>query len=121
MDEQRKRAYRYLLFRVFQDIRESTFFVLNRPRWWSPQFWRRMLYVLRRIHAISDWLHDIAQVSATDFEGFDEKLFWEEMETLNQRMPDLGLPQYKEAFEHELRAALSGLTLALKNRARGEK
>jgi hypothetical protein len=65
MDEQRKRAYRNLLYWAMLDLRSHTpvspYTLLH---WWNPRIWLRCVAQLRRTVIIADWLHNLAMFSA---------------------------------------------------------
>jgi hypothetical protein len=99
MDEQRKRAYRYLLYMAMLDIR---------PIRWIPFSFRTLLTPLQRkrsktsIHragTIADLMHNLAMFSAYDFEQFDEAWFWREFDSYQQNYPKFELTRYKNRFE----------------------
>lgn len=98
MDEQRKRAYRHLLYRATLDIRPLAWLRLG----WNPLKWRQNAWLVRRAGTIADWLHNLASYSERDFEGFDEAWLWRDFENLNRRHPDYQLSCYKDAFERRL-------------------
>ena len=102
MDEHRKSAYRYLIYRALLDIRPLAWLRLGTFRILNPLHWRSELRLIRRAGAIADWLHNIALFSALDFERFDEAWFWRELENLNKKHPEYGLISYKEIFERKL-------------------
>ena len=79
MDEARKKAYRLLLYHAMLDIGPIQWL----PRSWNPFRWRRQLRLHQRAGEIADWLHNLAQFSALDFEGFDEDWFWREFRQFN--------------------------------------
>jgi hypothetical protein len=95
MDDARKKAYRYLLYHAMLDIRLIQWL----PRSWNPFRWR---HSYQRAGVIADWLHNLAQFSALDFEGFDEDWFWREFRQFNERYPDYGLTHYQDLFLSEV-------------------
>ena len=104
MDTARQRAYRRLIYWAMLDMRAhipSSPYSAHDPVW-SPKFWLR----LRRRHhynlSVADWLHNLAQFAAGDFEKFDESWFWREHEQLIARFPELRGQRYYERFEQEL-------------------
>ncbi len=72
MDEQRKNAYRYLLYRAMLDIRPLGWMNWGWVRAWNPLYWRRERPRIRYAGAVADWLHNMAAFSSRDFEGFNE-------------------------------------------------
>jgi hypothetical protein len=102
VDEQRKRAYRWLLYRAALEIR---------PLRWLGTSWRERFNPISRWHnarravaagALADWLHNLALFSALDFEHFDEDRFWTDHKWFEAHYPWLNLRWYREEFEREL-------------------
>jgi len=102
MDEARKKAYRFLLYHAMLDIRPIQWL----PRSWNPFRWRRLH---QKAGVIADWLHNLAQFSALEFEGFDEDWFWREFRQFNERYPDYGLSHYQDLFLSEALKEQHGL------------
>jgi hypothetical protein len=97
MDERRKRAYRYLLYRAMLDIRPIAWLRLrNPPRW--PDEVRR----IRQAGALADWLHNLALFSSLDFTRFDEECSWKDGQSLKARYPGLDPERYHRLFEEQL-------------------
>ncbi|MEQ8789522.1 MAG: hypothetical protein RIC55_24725 [Pirellulaceae bacterium] len=99
MDDQRKNAYRYLLYWAMLDIRLVAWIRLP---WWNPFAWRQ---TWRRIHyagSVADWLHNLAFFASTEFEGFDEEWFWNELHSFERRFGDFDLGRYKSVFDRRL-------------------
>src|SRR3954463_16520372 len=99
MDEQRKHAYRWLLYWAMLDIR---------PLGWSggswcqklnPYFWRSRSRRVRIAGAVAEWLHNLAIFSALDFARFDEERFWKDYQWMLDNNPRLGLERYRSEFE----------------------
>lgn len=99
MNEQRKRAYRHLLYLAMLDIRPVE--RLGTGGWWAwmPIRWRREVRRVQWAGAIADWLHNLAMFSAHDFRGFDEQRFWEEFEAIRSGYPEFGPDRYRAGFE----------------------
>lgn len=99
VDEQRKRAYRYLLYWAMLDIRAVQW--LGRRSWraWSPLYWRRELRRVQYAGAVADWLHNLALYSSVNFQGFNEDWFWRDFETVRSRYSEFGLAHYQDLFE----------------------
>lgn len=102
MDEMRKRAYRYLLYRAMLEIRPVASMRLGILRRMNPVLWHRSATQIRRAGVIADWLHNLASHSAHDFEGFREEWFWREYDGLNKAHPEYHLPEFKRVFENAL-------------------
>lgn len=83
MDNNRMRAYRYLLYHAIIEFR-----CLGQ----TPA-------EMRRVEAIAYWLHNLALYSAHDFDGFQEESFWHYYEMLNEKNPDYHLSNFKKVFE----------------------
>ena len=100
MEQHRKRAYRRLPYMAMLEIRPIQWLVF---RWYyllRPSFWRRDVRAIRQAGALADWLHNLADFSARDFDGFNEKMFWEDCE---RRMADHpGQGWYRRSFEKYL-------------------
>jgi len=88
MDDIRKRAYRYLLYHALLEIRSIESATTSSE--------------VRKAAVIANWLHNLAIHSAHEFVGFDEENFWRQYDTLNERNPDLRLPEFKWVFENVL-------------------
>ena len=99
MNEQRKVAYRILLYCAMLDIRLVQWLGNRGWRAWSPVHWRREARQVRWAGAIADWLHNLAWCSAHDFQGFNEEWFWRDYETTQSRYPEFGMEHYREQFE----------------------
>lgn len=97
MDEQRKRAYRYLLYRAMLDIRSIAWLRMS-----NPLHWRRELRRVRRKGALADWLHNLALFSSLNFERFDEEWFWQDGRSLMERYPGFDLERYLQDFDRQL-------------------
>ena len=48
----------------------------------------------------ADWLHNLAECNSIDFEGFDERLFWQEFENILKSHDCI--EKYKRIFENYL-------------------
>ena len=108
MDEQRKHAYRYLLYRAMLDIRPIQWLGWRGWRAWSPIHWRREARRVQWAGAIAEWLHNLALYSAHNFQGFNEEWFWRDFETARSRFPEFGLEIYREQFERRASPAPEG-------------
>jgi hypothetical protein len=99
VEEQRKIAYRYLLYWAMVDIRPLQWLGWRGWRAWSPIHWQRDTRRVQCAGAIADWLHNLARYSAHNFQGFIEEWFWRDFETVRSRYPEFGLEHYRERFE----------------------
>jgi hypothetical protein len=109
MDDNRKNAYRYLLYSALLDIRP-----LACHRWFqgwhvlNPFHWRQRFRQVRFAGDVADWLHDVALFSSLDFERFDEAMFWQEFEYVKNKYPDFEPSRYRGIFERRLKELESG-------------
>ncbi|HLX64278.1 MAG TPA: hypothetical protein VKX17_23600 [Planctomycetota bacterium] len=102
LSENKKAAYRGLLYHAMLDIRN-----LCQSRGkasYNPFEWKRQYRSSRVAGAIADWLHNLAKFSAEDFEGFDEDWFWREFELFRERK---NLFDYRRIFNDELARSLA--------------
>lgn len=105
MDDNRKRAYRWILYQALLDIRPLQWL---EPRWYArinPFYWHRYRQAVRRAGAIANWLHNLALYSAIDFEHFDEERFWTDYRSTLGRYSGTCVAHYRAAFERELTIA----------------
>ena len=87
MDQNRKDAYRYLLYWSMLDIRQ-----LQREK---PSYSKEAMATL------ADWLHNLAYFSCIGFEGFNEEWFWSESNYMSTHYPQIH-KRYKELFTARL-------------------
>lgn len=98
MDAAQKYAYRYLLYQGTLCIRPLAYVGL---KWWERLklvYWLRELDRVRSAGYLADWLHNLALFSATDFDGFDEDVFWFELERLKSAFPEDDLERFRDYF-----------------------
>jgi hypothetical protein len=57
---------------------------------------------LERVNDFAGALHNLAQFSRLDFEGFDEAAFWREYAAYRKRHPEDRVPDYKQLFEERM-------------------
>ena len=88
MDEQRKKAYRYLLYDAMLDIRGIEWVNYRPLRLANPFTLRKELRRASRAGAVADWLHNLAMFAADDFDGFREDWFWQHYERMVERHGD---------------------------------
>lgn len=98
--ENRKNAYRYLLYWAMVRIRmvEGSYYTRSYWSYLSPQFWRIGFQNVQYAGALADYLHNLAFFSSRNFDGFNEVWFWEGMDSLNIRFPDQAI-DYRTLFE----------------------
>lgn len=97
MNNHTKAAYRYLLYVAMLDIRNHCQSRGKESR--NPFEWRRQYRRSRAAGAIADWLHNLAEISAAEFVGFDEQQFWKEHAGLCRRLPSEGFERYRQTFD----------------------
>lgn len=95
MDPQRKEAYRHLLYTALLHLRAGSRDVV----WWNPMSWRRAASELRDFKDLADCFHNLAHFSIRDFERFDEKRFWEDIERLGRRHGPELVERYRRIFD----------------------
>ena len=94
-----KSAYRYLLYLAMLDIR---IYCQSRGEPSSDLAVREQQYHRSRIAGgIADWLHNLAEASAADFERFDEVAFWKTHAYFCTRFPG-ELERYRTQFDQRL-------------------
>ena len=104
MDDARKYAYRMLLYRAMLQIRMIQW---AKHRWLQlPSVWRQQARAVKAAGAVADWLHNLANYSSADFEGFEEALFWSDFESLVSNFPEVAY--YKAHFDGAVRELESG-------------
>jgi|SRR4051812_1355005 hypothetical protein len=100
MDDQRKYAYRYVIYWAMLEIRMLRWQASRPLRLLNPvalyRVWRNAL----RAGAIAEWLHNAAYFSTVDFEGFREDWFWNEHDRLVKEFGDGW--NYRSVFESRL-------------------
>lgn len=97
MDENRKRAYRLMLYLAMLYIRPIQHYLDFDLTWFTGFSWRKRKRYIRIQGAVANWLHNLAQFSALDFNGFDEDEFWQDYDRLKRAHPCL--PDYRDRFE----------------------
>jgi len=102
LDEQREKAYRWLLYQATLEIRPRR---LTATRWLdrlNPFQWIHLVQQARAAGALADWLHNLAMYSALDFRDFDEDRFWKDYEWFAKQGHEANLKRYREDFERNL-------------------
>ena len=103
LTDQQKQVYRYLLYQAMLDIR-----ILCQSRGsetWNPLEWRRQYRRSRIAGAIADWLHNLAQYSGRDFQGFNTEEFWQEYDGMCRRFKQFGpygFHDYRRRYEEHM-------------------
>ena len=98
MTSARKTAYRYLLYQAMLDIR-----IYCQSRGEASQdlvVWQQQYQRSRIAGAIADWLHNLAEAAAGDFEWFDEVAFWKKHDYCCKRFPG-ELERYRILFDEK--------------------
>ena len=102
MDENRKRAYMFLIYKVFIDLR---MFTGGRLPWWNPLLWKRYSRALWYVHSLAYAFHNVALYASRGMVGFDEDKFWEGIDEYNREIPEMaGWTNYRKIFEERLAA-----------------
>ncbi|WP_165222429.1 hypothetical protein [Aquisphaera insulae] len=102
MREDRKYAYRYLLYWATLDVRHVAWFSASWFPFWNPFAWSGSIQRVRRAGEIADWVHNLALFSALDFRSFDEERFWADFDSLQKRHSEIDLGYYNQIFEKAL-------------------
>lgn len=101
MDDDRKYAYRYVIYWAMLDTRGLQWQAIRPLRLLNPitlyRVWRHAV----RAGAIAEWLHNAAHFSTFDFEGFREDRFWSEHDRLVKEFGDGW--NYRGVFEARLK------------------
>jgi hypothetical protein len=82
------------------EIRPIAWFRFNWLRNLNPWKWKSLKEQAQHAGLLADWMHNLAMFSALDFEGFDEELFWNELERMRSRFTHLEFRDYRRMFEH---------------------
>ena len=99
MDEQRKHAYRWLLYWAMLDIRPLRWIGGGWRQRLNPFCWWSSSRQVRVAGAIAEWLHNLAIYSVLDFARFDEEKFWRDYQWMLDNNPGAGLERYRAEFE----------------------
>jgi hypothetical protein len=111
MDENRKSAFRYLMYwAIVLDVRPVAWFSIRWLHIWNPFYWRRELRRIRYAGAVADWLHNLALFSSLEFERFDEARFWKDLEFLEEYYPEFLPSRFRKIFDERLRELTTELT-----------
>ncbi len=98
-----KSAYRNLLYWAMLDIRNLC--QSRGPESRNPLKTWRQYRDSRLAGALADWLHNLAQHAATDFNRFDTEWFWREYDGLRKDYQQLGPGQwmdYRDRYDKQL-------------------
>lgn len=100
MNENRKAAYRHLLYVAMIDIRNEC---QSRGQFsFNPFVWFQQYKQSRISGARADWLHNLADCSAKNFKSFDEDIFWQGALSIKRQNPEYDFIKYKEMFNQYL-------------------
>ena len=99
MEEDRKNAYRYLLYRGMLDIRPIAWL---RVAWWNPLSLFRELRRARLAGDVADALHNLGFYASCNFVHFDEERFWRDLEAVESRFPEFDPTYYRNMFQGRL-------------------
>ena len=98
MDALRKEAYRHLLYVAVLDMRCSP----PRPRWRSLARWREIYGETCRVKDLAHAFHNLALYSRGDFEGFDETMFWRDLDCAVRDYRDRSDFDFRKIFNEYL-------------------
>ncbi|QIL75899.1 hypothetical protein [Hymenobacter sp. HDW8] len=97
MEDNKKKAYRYLLYAFILDLRtipvDGTADSLTEEM--------RIKYI-SYAGAVAYLLHNFALTASNDFEDFDEQQFWYSIDCFNQKNPAIAASHFKQIFEDRL-------------------
>jgi len=96
MDDNRKNAYRYLLYHFLLEIR--TIPTPDQPPFSLEQLEKRSYYA----GAVAYRLHNFALAVASDFTGFCEEDFWAGLRHFSASNPKIDLSHYRKVFDQQL-------------------
>ena len=99
MTENRKFALRTVIERNLYTI--SICCELNEFKIYSPISWLKHSRNLKAAALFARWLQKLAFYSSINFEGFDEKVFWEEHELLCKKFPNVFV-MTRQFYEQDL-------------------
>jgi hypothetical protein len=104
LSDEEKKAYGNLLYWAMLDIRILC--QSGGPESRNPFVWRRQYLNSRVAGALADWLHNLAQHAATDFNNFDTEWFWNEYDGLRERFGSFFASDqrldYRKRYEQDL-------------------
>ncbi|WP_431475564.1 hypothetical protein [Massilia eburnea] len=98
MDFAQKYAYRYLIYQGTLAIRPIAFVGSEWWQRWNLVYWRRKRTQIRSAGQVANWLHNAALFSAIDFDGFDEDVFWSELDALKSAFPGNEFERFRDIF-----------------------
>lgn len=100
MTSAEKSSYRYLLYLAMLDIRIYCQSRGEPSR--DAAEWERQYHSSRIAGGLADWLHNLAEAAAADFEQFDKDSFWRSHSYFCRRFPG-ELERYRTQFEERLK------------------
>lgn len=98
MDENKKKAYIYLLHIVLVDIRSHTWLEV---KWWNPFSWYLKVQKTKYAAELADLFHNLPDILSIDPQILDEDLFWNYIDDFRRKYPH-ELWDYREAFKQRL-------------------
>ena len=103
MDNDRKNAYRWLLYHGMLEIRSHQVQMIQGSRWrfLNPFYLRRCMNYVQRSHAITEALHNLALFASKDFCGFKEDHFWKGIDSL-KLFPAYWATDFRMEFHRKL-------------------
>jgi hypothetical protein len=102
MDEDRKRAYQFLLCAAMLHLKWDLRFAYGPVPWWNPRLLRQALRQLKVAAFRSVAFHNLATFVASDMSGFDEEWFWRDIAKFQRDCPDASNTDYRTLFEKKL-------------------
>jgi hypothetical protein len=102
MDELRKSAYRYLLYRAMLDLRGIRWLFDKPGSLLRVDKWQYYRDTIKELGELADWLHNLALFAANDFERFEEDRFWKENEYFVNSSSNHTIYRYRSIFEEHL-------------------
>jgi hypothetical protein len=98
MDEIRKNAYRYLIYHGLQTIRKPFYGGAPASKLTEEQCRQFVNYA----GPVGYLLHNLALLSAEDFDKFNEEYFWQGFERFSQLYPEIDVSHFRRVFESQL-------------------
>jgi len=100
MGEDRKNAYRLLLYEALLQIRALC--QSRGGRQWNPVKIHRQYVRSVDAGAIADWLHNLGQFAANDFVDFSEVAFWRAYYSYARSYHRIARYDYRDSFDRQL-------------------
>jgi hypothetical protein len=97
MNENKKKAYYFLLYHFLLTIRTAP--ASNQAdRWTDEQCKEYINYAGPAAYL----LHNLALTGADNFNNFDEQAFWGSMESFSRRCPEVDVSHFRRVFDSQL-------------------